>query len=129
MISCEPNYLMPFIIFIVAYVAMAWYDHMYNCDDKLMSGKYGVAAPFDSFQTPQLRKVPNPGAAPDQEAIYERNVYLFHSLLALPLFMFVAYRAYTHDPAYKSVYMAGMIIAGLGWFYHIFRLFYPREMG
>lgn len=31
MTSCDPNYFIPFLIFIVAYIAMAWYDYMYDC--------------------------------------------------------------------------------------------------
>ena len=32
-------FLLP-LIFVIAYVGMAWYDHIYNCDMKMYSGKY-----------------------------------------------------------------------------------------
>ncbi len=36
------------LIFVIAYVSMAWYDHMYNCDMKMYGGKYGgyLSSPF-----------------------------------------------------------------------------------
>lgn len=33
----KPNFLLFPLIFIIAYVAMAWYDLAYNCSDQLYS--------------------------------------------------------------------------------------------
>ena len=39
--SDDTNYWLFPLIFIIAYIAMAWYDYLYNCESKLRSGKYG----------------------------------------------------------------------------------------
>jgi hypothetical protein len=59
------------LIFVLAYVAMAWYDELYSCSDRLRS----VA------DKPQLR-------LPD---LYKRNMHMFHAFIAMPLFMYVTY--------------------------------------
>ena len=44
----QKNPFMLPLIFVIAYVSMAWYDYMYNCDMKMYGGKYGgyLSAPF-----------------------------------------------------------------------------------
>lgn len=79
---------------------MAWYDHYYNCTDKLLSGKYGVQAVLDSPFKPG--------------SLAARNVYLFHGLFVLPLFMFLTYGK-------GGLYELGFYIALFGFVYHWWR--------
>ena len=85
------------LIFIVGYIAMAWYDHIYNCDTKLHSGiaPLGMAT-FDAWGKPQVfgsldpktidseglspqnLKEENKNFVPDQVLAYRRNVNYFH---------------------------------------------------
>lgn len=79
------------LIFILAYVAMAWYDELYSCSDRLRSGRYGVVSVADSIFKPQLRDSSLPDSAVDQSYLYKRNMHMFHAFIAMPLFMYVTY--------------------------------------
>jgi hypothetical protein len=48
-ISSNPMYIMIPIIFIISYVAMAWYDVQYSCSDKLYSGIEGPVELLESI--------------------------------------------------------------------------------
>lgn len=129
-------YLLP-AIFTVAYVAMAWYDELYDCKDKLYSGSRSWgAAILDSIFKPQLRQMrdttkdsqhsqhsePPKGKhlVSNQEAIYRRYTYLFHVLVMAPLFILVGY--YKYDKLYAPL----LWFTILGMVYHIYRSFVPR---
>ena len=43
------------VIFVLSYVAMAWYDYKYNCDTKMYSGKNLGANTIDAIFKPQRR--------------------------------------------------------------------------
>ncbi len=91
------------LIFIVGYIAMAWYDHLYNCDIKLHSGTAPIGmASLDAWGKPQVlrpegRKTTETEGlspqflgfekdelkegvkyVPDQVLAYRRNVDYFH---------------------------------------------------
>lgn len=74
------------LIFIVGYIAMAWYDQLYNCDIKLKSGTSPVGmATFDAWAKPQTGEFDNAEQlkegveyVPDQVVAYRRNVNYFH---------------------------------------------------
>lgn len=131
----KPNYLLFPLIFIISYVALAWYDFSYQCSDKLYSGQYGIAATFDSIFKPQYRgeeKVTDPEKKLliDQERVYQRNVYLFHLLLIVPVLAYVGYRLYsrtfTNDAARDwSVVLSVLAFGAL--VYHGYRFFVPRQ--
>ena len=116
--SNNTNYWLFPLIFIIAYIIIAWYDELYNCDDRLRSGTYGPISVVDSVFKPQLRRVDMNlvDSAPSQEALYKRNVYLFHALFAMPLFMYLTYGK-------GGLYAVGFGLATLGFVYHIFRLY------
>ncbi len=48
-------YLLP-LIFIVSYVGIAWYDKLYACEDRLLTGQFGVVGVLDAWAKPQDRK-------------------------------------------------------------------------
>ncbi|UUT40529.1 hypothetical protein [carnivorous sponge associated iridovirus] len=114
------------LIFIFAYVAMAWYDELYSCSDRLRSGRYGIMSMTDSIFKPQLTdeqserpKVAggqSPHAADDQSYLYKRNMHMFHAFIAMPLFMYVTYgRGGSAALAFGFAF--------LGFAYHLFALF------
>jgi hypothetical protein len=104
------------LIFVVSYILLAWYDYLYNCSDKMKSGRFGIA---DSIFKPQLRTqaVSNPI---NQEKMYQRNVYLFHIIIALPLIMYVSYLSYINTE-YKGISALTFGLALVGFIYHLFR--------
>jgi hypothetical protein len=103
------------LIFVVAYIAMAWYDELYNCSDRLRSGRSGVVSVVDSIFKPQLRNLSLPDSAPDQVYLYKRNMHMFHAFIAMPLFMYVTYGK-------GGVVSLAFGLAFLGFIYHMFAL-------
>ena len=87
------------MIFITSYIALAWYDFVYDCQVlPLFSGcifPIGIAT-FDSWGKPQRRQK-RPAISTDamlvkdQELAYRRNVNLFHILGVMPFFILMAY--------------------------------------
>ena len=84
------------LIFIVAYIAMAWYDEIYNCEDRLRSGTNSPVAMVDSIFKPQLRDICR---AP-----------------AMPLFMYISFGK-------GGVYALAFGLALLGFIYHGYALY------
>lgn len=75
---------------------MAVYDHLYNCDKPLLSGKAFGPNTLDSIFKPQRRntksqeKMPkNTQFSKNQEKEYLKRVYLFHTLIVAPLLIYI----------------------------------------
>jgi len=125
--SCKkPNYLLFPLIFIIAYIALAWYDVGYNCSDRLYSGKGLGTAVYDSIFKDQLRDIQHAGkdTVLDQERIYQRNVHFFHILMIVPVLLYVGIRGKLTDNNWYTV----LIVFALGSFvYHGYRIFQSRQ--
>jgi len=122
------RYLMP-VIFVTAYIAMGWYDYLYNCDDRLYSGSTGVVAMLDSIFKPQYRTKSKPKSkkvelADDQEKIYMRYVYFFHITAIAPLLIYVGYKG---KKVNKDIFPVVLSFGVGALVYHGFRLISPRE--
>ena len=126
----KPNYLLLPLIFIISYVAMAYYDVLYNCTNQLYSGKNGFVSVFDSIFKPQLRDVEHDRTdlVEDQEKIYKKNVYLFHLLFVAPLIGYVGYKGYNGNTISKDLYMILIVVSISVILYHGFRLVKPRKI-
>jgi len=124
--SHRPNFWMFPLIFIIAYVAMAWYDAYYRCDeDSIMySGSFGVSA--TSLFKDQLREKQHKDTVLDQESMYQKNVYLFHVLFVVPILLYVGYQGYKGK--ISSDWYAVLFVVGVSALvYHGYRLFDPRQ--
>lgn len=128
----KKNIFMVPVIFTIAYVVMAWYDQLYNCNNRLHSGSqsWGMAV-LDSIFKPQQRGIddhpePPPGKyfVSNQEAVYRRYVYLFHVLAIVPLFITIGY--YRTTSLAQRLYLPLLGFAILGFVYHLYRSFKPR---
>ena len=120
------NPLMLFLIFILSYVAMAWYDYKYNCDTKMYSGKNLGVNTLDSIFKPQRRNedIDKKNFSENQEKEYLHRVYLFHVIAIAPLLIYIGYYGKNSSKNLFPVLLAVGLIA-LG--YHGFRIFYPRD--
>lgn len=131
-LPCDRNvYLLP-LIFVISYVSMGWYDKLYNCEDRLLTGSglnFGI---IDSIFKPQSLKETELSPEeiekiiPDQEIqrrLYLRNVYLFHLIAVVPLLLYIGYRGQKSDPRSFGALLGIAVLAGL---YHFFRLVSPR---
>lgn len=107
------------LLFIIGYIAMAWYDHFYKCGTPLYSGSgYGIAV-VDSIFKPQKRVE----VIENQEQLYKRNVYLFHAIIIAPLLFYVGWKGTKTDTRVFPVVLATSTLA---FAYHFYRLLFPR---
>ena len=131
-ISSEKNpFMLPFL-FIIAYIAMAWYDWLYNCSVKMYTGR-GAISPIgiiDSVFKPQRRSETqiherDQELLPNQEQVYLKTVYLFHLIAVMPLLAYIGWNGAASDKRVFPIILGISILVGL---YHGFRLFFvPRE--
>ena len=123
------------LIFIVSYVAMAWYDWFYDCDKVLPSGTSKLNPLATAIFKPQRRDLTNEtkpeviralteNPVKNQEQVFLSKVYIFHVLLVAPLILWIGWKGTKTNPALFNVLLG---LGGLALFYHGFRLFVPRE--
>jgi hypothetical protein len=130
---CMPKknpFLLP-LIFVIAYIAMAWYDYLYNCDMQLYSGTSIGPNTLDTWGKPQRRtKKPSEPKEDvkllsDQEAAYKRNVYLFHIIAIMPILLYIGFRKkQSNSQIFALLFGVGLIAL----IYHGMRMFVDREV-
>lgn len=119
----EKNELLLPVIFVVAYVAMAWYDYMYNCDTIMYSGSAIGPNTFDAIFKPQRRGAGKKLSA-FQEREYLSRVYLFHIFAVVPVLLYAGYFGTTSNvKIFPVIFVMGLIAL----VYHGFRIFFPRD--
>ena len=118
------------VIFLVGYVAIAWYDYLYNCDLKMYSGSSPVAsAIFNDWGKPQRRFNTDEQNAlklmDKQELAYKKKVYLFHALLIAPILFYIGWHG---SKSNKNIWSVIGSVAFITILYHGLRLVYPRQV-
>jgi hypothetical protein len=120
------NSLLLPVIFVISYVAMAWYDYMYNCDLIMYSGNAIGPNTLDAIFKPQHRnnKHDKKNLSKNQEREYLQRVYLFHIIAVSPILLYVGYYG---SQSNKKVFPVVLALGGISTVYHGFRSFYPRS--
>ena len=86
--SSTSLYFTLFIIFVVSYVAMAWYDFFFDCS--ILPLKKGTASLTGLFKPPSHRPKKQEGEVDHKHRLY--LIYFSHILLFAPLLIYVALR-------------------------------------
>jgi len=126
--SPQQNPIVLMLILIMSYLAISWYDHLYDCSPKMKSGQY---TPRSLFKY-QDRDPNNIAKVPPPEYTYLRLVYSFHLVMVAPLLMycgFVGYQRTTKEDfiaryMFSTLAGASILVA----MYHSFRLVHPRQI-
>ena len=120
------NALLLPVIFVISYVAMAWYDYMYNCDLIMYSGNAIGPNTIDAIFKPQHRNKKNDKKklAKNQEQEYLKRVYLFHIIAVSPILLYVGYYG---SQSNKKIFPVVLALGGISTIYHGYRRFYPRS--
>ena len=117
------------VIFLVTYIAIAWYDYLYNCSAQLYSGTYPLSiATLDSWAKPQRRFEVKKDTLPlvkEQELIYKKKIYALHSLFIAP---FLFYLGWYGRKANNNIWFVVGTVAFLALLYHGLRIIYPRDV-
>ena len=107
------RYITLFLIFVVAYVAMAWYDYFFNCDIlPLQKGKVSVTGLFKP-------KAPEVTDTDLNKKRYRVLIYLTHIILITPILFYFAYYGTQVNPAIYPI-MGALGVFTLG--YHGIKL-------
>jgi hypothetical protein len=116
------------LLFIILYVAVAYYDHLYNCDTIMKSGKYSITRSFKPHEQIGLQ----------EEHRYLKSIHLMHVVIISPLLILIASRGISllnpgDQPIDKYLSKSDKYlfptVGGLGvltLLYHGIRFNYPR---
>jgi hypothetical protein len=115
------------MILIMSYLAISWYDPLYDCSHKMKSGQCTPRSIFkyQDRDSNNMRKVPPP------EYTYLRLVYMTHLFIIAPLVLYCAAVGYskTKGEEFNQFMFATLLSAGaLATVYHRFILMYPRQI-
>lgn len=126
-ISPHKNSIVLVLILIMSYLAISWYDHLYDCSPKMKSGQFTPRSIFkyQDRDPKNMRNVPPP------EYTYLRLVYVFHLFIVAPLMLYCGVKGYklTKDEPFALYMFSTLIGVGvLAKLYHGFRLIHPRQI-
>lgn len=113
--SGSKNPLLISLVFIISYILLSWYDYIYNCDNVMKSG---TGPGPTALMKPQYRK-----SYDNQEKMYLRKVYLFHSIIIAPIMIYIGIRG-KKTPSELFGLLGGL--GGMASIYHSYRIYYPR---
>ena len=85
-----------FLVFVLSYVALAWYDYYYKCQfDPLKTGKISFTGLFKPH-TFGLKDTPEREEARELKTKYgfldHKMIYAFHIIVIVPILLYLAYR-------------------------------------
>lgn len=119
------------VIFLVSYIAVAWYDYLYDCDLKMYSGT-SPSAMLTSWGKPQRRfergfeKKGGPSnLVKNKESVYKKKIYALHAIIIAPLLAYIGWRG---KKANNNIWSVIGSVALLALLYHGLRIFYPRDV-
>lgn len=128
MLPYRNPFMLP-IIFLVGYIAIAWYDYLYNCEAQMYSGTFPVgSATLDAWAKPQRRFEENVNTlnlVDKQELTYKKKIYALHALFIAPILYYVGLNG---NKSNKNIWSVIGSIGILVVLYHGLRLIYPREV-
>ena len=125
--NIKNNYIaygISFLLFVVSYVAMAWYDSMYNCD--ILPLKKGSSS-FQRFLKPTSHT--NRKQDEHLETSYEKSlkyklIYIAHILFIVPLLGYVVYYG---KKTPKNVFVVVGVLTAFTLVYHGAHLMYSMH--
>jgi hypothetical protein len=118
-LSLVPSLFVYFIIFVISYVALAWYDYYYACSQlPLQRSSVGF--------THLLKPPPHEPTKQNEHTFTQKEldknnkvIFAMHLLLIVPLLLYIGFKS-TKTP--KQAYMILIVLAIFTAIYHGFRL-------
>jgi len=112
------SYAFLFVIFVFAYVAMAWYDYYFGCEiDPLKGGgKFSITGLFKPTKTVNQNTESGTGEkCPDRMFV----IYLLHIAFIAPFIYYIGYRGKDTPSKYFDMLIP---LAAFTVLYHVYRL-------
>ncbi len=116
--NLSTNLFISFILFVIAYIAMAWYDYKFQCESlALRKSTDGIT---DKLKPPQYSEAQTDRTkmTNDEIALEQTLIHLFHILIVAPLLFYVALRKNTANDSALISLIATFVFAMV---YHFVR--------
>ena len=110
-LALAPNMLLYFLIFVVSYVTLAWYDYYYGCS-QLPLQRWSKTGLTQFFKPPVYDKK-------RQMDKNNKTIYALHLLLIVPLLLYVGLG---RGKVNERIYDIFLVLAAFTAVYHGFRL-------
>lgn len=118
-VSLRVNIIIYFIIFVIAYVAMAWYDYYYACEQlPLQRSTVGLT----HYLKPPMHQEEKQQKHLMTEQEVEKNKYMIYVLHVLFIVPFLTYIAIKKDKVHESVYPLLYALIAFTLLYHGMRM-------
>lgn len=118
-LTLKQNLLVYFIIFVVAYVAMAWYDYYFNCEQlPLQRSSVGIT---HHLKPPMHQEEKQKKHLMTQEEV-EKNHYLIYALHVVVIVPFLAYIGFKKEQVHPSTYPLLLALVVFTLVYHGMRM-------
>ena len=112
-------YILLFLVFVISYVALAWYDYFFNCSTlPLKKGKHSA---LGKVKPPSHEKEKQEEHKEDNKDVRRKKylVYLFHLLFIVPLLIYIVKKG---KKAPQKVFTLLGAVAGMTAVYHGYHL-------
>jgi hypothetical protein len=120
-LSLVPSLLIYFIIFVVSYVAMAWYDYYYACSQLPLQKSSGGGG-FTSYFKPPVHEPTKQIEHTFTQIELDKNnkvIFAMHLLLIVPILLFIGIKS---NKTPKQAFYLLIVLAVFTGAYHGFRL-------
>ena len=120
-LSLVPSLLVYFIIFVVSYVAMAWYDYYYACSQLPLQKSSGGGG-FTSYFKPPVHEPTKQIEHTFTQIELDKNnkvIFAMHLLLIVPILLFIGIKS---NKTPKQAFYLLIVLAVFTGAYHGFRL-------
>ena len=118
-LTFNQNLLVYFILFIVAYVAMAWYDYYFGCSQlPLQRSSVGIT----HYLKPQMHQEEKQQKHLMTKEEVEKNNYLIYALHVLLIVPFLAYIGFKREKVPKLTYPLLLAMVAFTLVYHGMRM-------
>lgn len=121
------NIIVAVFVVLVSYVALSWYDYLYECNQKMLSGSAGLSLtsifkPQESggiHESEQYKLL----SVEEQRYVYLKTVYMFHLFIVAPLMIYAGFSGYNEHKGNEIIYTALSLMGLSALVYHGGRLF------
>ena len=120
-LSLFPSLVVYFIIFVVSYVALAWYDYYYACSQLPLQKSTGGGGFTGLFKPPPHETQKQVDHMFSQKELDKNNksIYALHFLIIVPILLYIGIKS---QKTPKQLFYILLVLAAFTATYHGFRL-------
>jgi hypothetical protein len=119
-LSLGPSLLVYFLIFVISYVALAWYDYFYSCEQLPLFKSTGGG--LTDYLKPKMHEPEKQKEHLFSQKEIDKNnitIYVLHILIIVPLLLYIGLKA---QKTPKEAFYVLLVLSAFTAVYHGFRL-------